>query len=284
MVPLGSRTLVMGVLNVTPDSFSDGGRYLDPEAAFARACEMVEEGADLLDIGAESSRPGAEPIGEEEEGQRLLPVVRAVCRNVKVPVSIDTTKAAVARRALDLGAAIINDISALRFDASMAEVIAASGAGVILMHMQGTPQTMQHCPEYGDVVGTVCRFLEERARAACSAGIGRDQILLDPGFGFGKTVEHNLTLLGRLDTVAALGHPVVVGLSRKAFLGQGLGKPVEDRLLGTAAAVAVAVGHGADVVRVHDVGAIRDVVALVDAVTHRSREESLSHEQGTSRH
>ncbi len=266
------RPLVMGVLNVTPDSFSDGGLYLDPDAAVKHALAMVDEGADLLDIGAESSRPGAEPVSEAEELRRLVPVVQEICRRVAVPVSVDTTKAAVARQALDAGAAIINDISALQADPAMAGIVAKAGAGLVLMHMQGTPQTMQKAPHYDDIVAEVREFLGVRMRAAAEAGIAADQILLDPGIGFGKNLEQNLILLDRLDQFQALGRPILVGPSRKAFIGEVLGRRAGDRLLGTAAAVAAAVLRGARVVRVHDVGAMQDVVRVIDAIqAHRPR-------------
>jgi dihydropteroate synthase len=266
LLSLEASTAIMGVLNVTPDSFSDGGRFLDPEAAVAHAEAMVEDGATLLDIGAESSRPGAAPVDEAEELRRLIPVVREVCRRVSVPVSVDTTKAAVAARALEAGAAIINDISALRFDPGMAGVVAESGAGLVLMHMQGTPRTMQEAPRYGDVVAEVSAFLRERMAAAERLGINPQQIFLDPGIGFGKNQEQNLALLSRLDRFAALGRPLAVGVSRKAFIGQILNRDVQERVMGTAGAVAVAVLAGARVVRVHDVGPIRDVVRIVDAI------------------
>ncbi len=268
-IPLGSHVLIMGVLNVTPDSFSDGGRFLDPGAAVAQAEALVAQGADLIDLGAESSRPGSEPVDETEELRRLMPVIEALAPRVAVPLSIDTTKARVAQRALDAGACIVNDISALRFDPDMARVVATTGAGVVLMHMQGTPQTMQQTPQYDDVVSEVRAFLAARMAAAREAGIRPDQILLDPGFGFGKTVTHNLTLLARLDELAALGRPVLAGVSRKAFIGQILAREVGDRLMGTAAAVALAVERGARLVRVHDVGAIRDVVRMTEAVLCR---------------
>ncbi len=268
-IPLGSHVLIMGVLNVTPDSFSDGGRFLDPGAAVAQAEALVAQGADLIDLGAESSRPGSEPVDETEELRRLMPVIEALTPRVAVPLSIDTTKARVAQRALDAGACIVNDISALRFDPDMARVVATTGAGVVLMHMQGTPQTMQRTPQYDDVVSEVRAFLAARMAAAREAGIRPDQILLDPGFGFGKTVTHNLTLLARLDELAALGRPVLAGVSRKAFIGQILAREVGDRLMGTAAAVALAVERGARLVRVHDVGAIRDVVRMTEAVLCR---------------
>ena len=260
------RTLVMGVLNVTPDSFSDGGRYLDPDAAVKHALELAEEGADLIDIGAESSRPGAEPVTGDEELRRLVPVVQEVCRRVPVPVSVDTVKAAVARAALEAGASIINDISACKADPAMLWLVAESGAGLVLMHMQGTPRTMQQAPRYGSVVEEVREFLRERMQAALQAGISADQILLDPGIGFGKNLQHNLVLLDRLDALQSLGRPILVGVSRKAFIGEVLGRRTGDRLLGTAAAVAAAVLRGAKVVRVHDVKAMRDVVRVIDAI------------------
>lgn len=266
VLPLADRIHIMGILNVTPDSFSDGGRYLNPDDAIARALGMVEQGADVLDLGAESSRPGAVPIDEEEERRRLLPIVEAVCRRVSIPVSIDTTKASIAERALDAGAAIINDISALRFDARMGAVVAKSGAGVILMHMQGTPQTMQHAAQYADVVAEVRRFLKARVEAAREMGIGPKRILLDPGIGFGKNCRHNLALLNQLETVSMLGRPLVVGVSRKAFLGKVLDRPVDKRLMGTAGAVAVSIMKGVRMVRVHDVEPIRDVVRIIEAI------------------
>jgi dihydropteroate synthase len=258
----------MGVLNVTPDSFSDGGRYDEPEAAVEHALAMIEHGADLIDIGAESSRPGSDPVEEEEEIRRLLPVITAVCRRVSVPVSVDTTKASVAQRALDAGAVIVNDISALRFDPLMGQVVAKAGAGLVLMHMQGTPKSMQRDPQYCDVVAEVRQFFIERMKTAEEVGIDPEQILLDPGFGFGKNVTHNLTLLMQLDQLSALGRPMVVGVSRKAFIGQVLDRQVGDRLMGTAVAVVVAVLRGARIVRVHDVGPMRDVVRMVEAIRH----------------
>jgi dihydropteroate synthase len=266
VLPLVDRVHIMGILNVTPDSFSDGGRYLNPDDAVAHALTMVEQGADILDIGAESSKPGSIPIDEEEERRRLIPIVRAVCRRVSIPVSIDTTKASIAEQALDVGAAMINDISALRFDARMGAVVAKSGAGVILMHMQGHPQTMQYAAQYVDVVEEVRQFLKARVEAAKAMGIPPERILLDPGIGFGKNCRHNLTLLNRLDTLCTLGRPLVVGVSRKAFIGKMLNRPIDGRLMGTAGAVAVAIMKGARMVRVHDVAPIRDVVRMIEAI------------------
>jgi dihydropteroate synthase len=266
VLPLADRVHIMGVLNVTPDSFSDGGRYVNPDAAIAHALSMVEQGADVLDIGAESTKPGAVPIDEEEERRRLIPIVRAICRQTTIPVSIDTTKASIAQQALDVGAAVINDISALRFDARMGDVVAKSGAGLILMHMQGNPQTMQDAAQYTNVVDEVRQFLKTRLDAAKEAGIHLDRILLDPGIGFGKNCQHNLVLLDRLDAFHMLGRPIVVGVSRKAFIGKILGRPIDERLMGTAGAVAVAIMKGARMVRVHDVAPIRDVVKMIEAI------------------
>jgi dihydropteroate synthase len=273
---LGTRALVMGVLNVTPDSFSDGGLYLDPGQAVARAEAMVAQGTDLLDIGAESSRPGSDPVEEQEEIRRLLPVVKEVCRRTSVPVSVDTTKATVARLALEAGARIINDISALRFDPRMGPLVAETGAGLVLMHMQGTPKTMQRNPSYDNVLEEVRQFFVERLGASQRYGIKLDQILLDPGIGFGKSPEHNLTLLANLDELATLDRPLMVGVSRKAFIGQILDRPVGERVMGTAAAVAAAVLHGARVVRVHEVAEIRETVRLIEAVAIRRRPAAKS--------
>lgn len=268
---IAERPLIMGVLNVTPDSFFDGGQYQTRDTAVGRARQMVEEGADLIDIGAESSRPGSDPITEAEELARLIPIVEAVREAVSVPLSVDTTKAAVARRAIAAGAVIVNDISALTFDSSMAHVVSETGAGLVLMHMQGVPRTMQRAPHYEDVVQEVRRFLIDRMQAALASGISLKQIILDPGIGFGKLLEHNLALLAHLKTLTELHRPILVGISHKGFLGQILSQPVQDRLFGTAAAVAVAVGQGAAMVRVHDIAAMRDVVRTVSAIMQHSQ-------------
>jgi len=258
---------LVGVLNATPDSFSDGGRHLDPTRAAAAAERMVAEGAAMLDVGGESTRPGARPVPAEEERRRLLPVLRAVRAAVRVPISVDTSKAAIARLALDEGADLVNDVSAGRFDPALLPLCAERGVPVVLMHMQGTPVTMQADPRYGDVVAEVAAFLAERARDALAAGVAADGIVVDPGIGFGKTVAHNCALLARLDLVASLGYPVLVGVSRKGFIGELLGgRAAGERLHGTAAAVALAVAKGARLVRVHDVGAMRDVVRVAEAV------------------
>lgn len=261
--------LIVGILNVTPDSFFDGGRYVGREAAVAHAVAMAKSGADFLDIGAESSRPGSLPIDEAEETRRLIPIVKAVCEAVSIPVSVDTTKASVARQALEAGAAIVNDISGLRFDRDMAAVVAETGAGLVLMHMQGTPRTMQRNPVYTDVVQDVKEFFAERIEVAVKASISTKQIILDPGIGFGKLLGHNLTLLARLREFSTFRRPLMVGVSRKSFIGQVLGRSVNDRLFGTAAAVAVAVAQGADLVRVHDVAEMKDVVRMVEAIVSR---------------
>jgi dihydropteroate synthase len=259
----------MGVVNVTADSFYDGGRYVVPERAIAHALELVEQGADIIDIGGESTRPGSSPVSEEDELARILPVVEGLVHRVTIPISIDTTKSQVARLALDIGASIINDVSALRQDPAMASVIAKSGAAVVLMHMQGTPQTMQLAPYYSDVGAEVLEFFEERVETALLAGIPRTNIILDPGFGFGKLLLHNLELLRGLTSLAMLECPLLVGLSRKGFIGHIVDRPVDQREWGTAAAVALAVDRGAHIVRVHDVAMMIDVVKMAAALSPR---------------
>ena len=254
----------MGVVNVTPDSFSDGGRYFEPATAVARAKELVEEGADMLDVGGESSRPGAAPVSVEEELARVLPVLDAL-RDATLPVSIDTVKPEVMRVVLDRGASMINDINALRAPGA-AEIVAASDAAVCLMHMQGEPRTMQQDPQYEDVVAEVKAYLAERAAAAEAAGIGRDRIVLDPGFGFGKTVAHNLALLRGLPALAELGCPLLVGLSRKSTLGAITGRAAGERMPASVAAALLAAQRGVRIVRVHDVAATRDALAVLAAV------------------
>ena len=264
--PLGEQVLLMAVLNVTSDSFSDGGRFSDPDRAVVEALKMIEEGADILDIGGESSRPGAQPISLDEELERVVPIVAKLAGRVRVPISVDTTKAEVARRCLDLGASIINDISALRHDPEMAEVVRQYGAGLVLMHMQGEPATMQLNPSYTDVIDDVYDFLRSRIEAAIAWGIDRERIAVDPGIGFGKRLEDNLALLGQLTSLAGLGRPIVIGPSRKGFLGALLDRPVLEREWGTAAAVAAVVLNGAHVVRVHAVAQMRDVVRVSQAI------------------
>ena len=261
---------VMGVVNVTPDSFSDGGRYIDADAAISHGLELQAEGAEILDIGGESTRPGAEPVDAAAELERVLPVIDGLrARGATAQISIDTSKATVAVAALEAGATIINDVTALRADPEMAAVVAASGAQCCLMHMLGEPRTMQDDPRYDDVVSDIKAFLEERMAFAVAAGVAEERILLDPGIGFGKTVEHNLELLARLDEVVALGRPVVIGTSRKGFLGRITGRPVDDRLAATIATNVLAYERGARVFRVHDVAPVRDALVIAGATVRR---------------
>ena len=264
--PLPQRTRVMGILNVTPDSFSDGGLYDEPERALARAEAMLAEGVDLIDVGGQSSRPGSESVPAAVERTRVVPVVREIVKRHAALVSVDTYRAAVAAAALDAGAIMVNDISALRFDPDMAPLLAERGAAVVLMHMQGTPRTMQQAPTYHDVIDDLYGFLHERLQAAVRAGIERQCIVLDPGFGFGKTVTHNLDLLRGLGHLGALGQPLMAGTSRKSFLGHLLQRPVDDRLAGSLASALWAAQQGAALVRVHDVGATVQALALLDAL------------------
>jgi len=262
---------LMGIVNVTPDSFSDGGRFLDADAAIEHAHELVAEGADLLDIGGESTRPGARAVSAEEELERVAPVFAGL-KGVDAALSIDTSKAAVAESALDAGAEIVNDVTALRHDPSLAGLCAERDCIVVLMHMQGTPRTMQENPTYDDVVDDVKAFLAERIRFATTEGIAEDLIWIDPGIGFGKNVSHNLELLRRLGELRVLGRPIVVGTSRKRFLGTLTGREVDDRLGGTIASNVLALRSGADVLRVHDVAEVRQAALIVDAVLRGERE------------
>ncbi|HZE98056.1 MAG TPA: dihydropteroate synthase [Planctomycetota bacterium] len=259
----GRRTHVMGVLNVTPDSFSDGGDWTDPDQAVRRARAMVREGADLIDVGGESTRPGARPVSSDVEIRRVTPVVERLAAE-KILVSIDTSKASVARAAFKAGAKVLNDVTALRGDRAMVKTAAAAGVAVILMHMKGTPRTMQKDPEYGDVVEEICSFFREILNTAWRAGIERDKIILDPGIGFGKGPEHNLEILRRLEEFRRFGRPLAIGTSRKSFIGRALGRRVHDRVSGTAATVAAAILRGADIVRVHDVREMTDVARMTD--------------------
>ena len=267
---LGHRTCVMGVINVTPDSFSDGGRFLDADRAVDLGLQMVREGAAMIDIGGESTRPGASPVPAEEELDRIAPVIDKLRPETDVFISIDTTKASVARWALEHGVEMVNDVSALHGDPDMSGLVAETGAGVVLMHMMGNPRTMQESPTYRDVAAEVCAFLERAVAAAETAGVAPDSILVDPGFGFGKTVDHNLVLLNRLGALSSLGKPILVGTSRKSFIGRLLDLPVEERLHGTSASVAAAILRGAHVVRVHDVPQMVQVARLVDAILNET--------------
>ena len=260
------RTLIMGIVNVTPDSFFDGGRRLDPAKAIADGAAMAVSGADIIDIGGESTRPGARPVSEEEELARVLPVVQGLRREVKVSISIDTYKSNVARAALDAGADIVNDISALRFDPNMLPLVAAEKVPVVLMHMQGTPGTMQQEPHYNDVVREVRDFLAMQLYEAMDAGVAPEAIIIDPGIGFGKTIEHNLQLLRGLPILAALGRPLLVGVSRKAFIGKILNLAADERLEGSLAAAVAAALAGANILRVHDVPETTKAVRVADAI------------------
>ncbi|HEX5592340.1 MAG TPA: dihydropteroate synthase [Solirubrobacterales bacterium] len=256
---------IMGVVNVTPDSFSDGGLYLDPEAAVAHGRELAEAGAEILDVGGESTRPGAEPVRAEEELRRVVPVIRGVADS-SARISVDTSKAEVATAALDAGAEIVNDVTALRGDPEMAPLCAERGAVVVLMHMLGEPRTMQQDPRYDDVVADVKAFLAERLEAAVAAGIDENRVWLDPGIGFGKTGVHNMELLRRLGELRELGRPLVIGTSRKSFIGKVDGSPADQRLGGTIASSILAAAEGADVLRVHDVAEMRQALTVAAAI------------------
>jgi dihydropteroate synthase len=256
----------MGVVNVTPDSFSDGGLFLDPEAAVRQGLALAAEGADILDIGGESTRPGSQGVSEEEELRRVMPVIEGVvAAGATAQISIDTSKTGVARAALDAGASYVNDVTAFRADPRLAALVAERGADCCLMHMLGEPRTMQRDPRYDDVVSDVKAFLEERLAFAVSEGVAEEKVLLDPGIGFGKTLEHNLELLRRLGELVALGRPVVVGTSRKSFLGKLTGREVGERLPGTIATNVLALERGASVFRVHEVAPVRDALAVAAA-------------------
>jgi dihydropteroate synthase len=262
---LSERVHVMGILNVTPDSFSDGGDFVTPTTALDRARVLIEEGTDIIDVGGQSSRPGSHPVSEDDELKRVLPVIEKVCAEWSGPVSIDTYRARVAQEALAAGACIVNDITAFGAEPAMGEVTAAAGAAAVLMHMRGTPATMQDEPSYEDLVGEVAFFLRSAIERATDAGLGADQIAIDPGIGFGKTTEHNLELLRRLPELAVLGKPILVGTSRKGFIGSILDLPVEERLEGALATAAYAVVQGARIVRVHDVRSTVRAVRMVEA-------------------
>ncbi len=264
---LTDRGLIMGIVNVTPDSFSDGGRYLDTGRAVEHALELIAEGADILDIGGESTRPGAEPVEEAEELRRVLPVIRAVRSQTQTLISIDTMKATVARAALDAGADIINDVTGLRGDAAMLRVAAASSAGIVVMHMTGTPQTMQANPHYDDVVTEVRSWFENRLQLLEKEGVAPERVVLDPGFGFGKTLEHNLTLMRELTQLSVSDRPLLVGVSRKSMIAKVLNSPaMEDRFWPTIALSAYAREHGARIVRVHDVKPNREALRMMEAI------------------
>ena len=261
------RPLIMGILNVTPDSFSDGNLYSDPGRAIERALEMVAEGADIIDIGGESTRPGAAPVSAEDELKRIIPVIAGLAGRTSCPISVDTWKSTAARAAMDAGAAIINDISGFNFDPRMATVAAQTGAGVVLMHTRGTPQTMQQDVEYSDLIGEVIHSLRQSIAIAGQAGIERERIAVDPGIGFSKRAAHNLEILRRLREFTSIGLPLLAGTSRKSFIGKVLNRETGQRIYGTSATVALAVLGGADILRVHDVREMRDVADMAHAIT-----------------
>jgi len=261
----------MGILNVTPDSFSDGGRHFDKASAIRRAYEMVEEGADIIDVGGESTRPGSEPVPLQEEIDRTIPVIEEISKKIKVPVSIDTYKAEVARRALDAGASIVNDISGLRFDPEMPKVVSQYKVPVVIMHIKGTPKDMQANPIYEALIPEITDYFRESIRLAVESGITEDKIIIDPGIGFGKTFDHNLEIIKNLREFTLLEKPLLVGVSRKAFIGKILGDaPVSERLEGSGAAAAISILNGANIIRVHDVKEMKKVALVADAIKRMS--------------
>jgi dihydropteroate synthase len=273
-MPIGERTLIMGILNVTPDSFSDGGQFVSVDVALAHAEQMISEGADIVDVGGESTRPGSEPVTVQDEVKRVVPVIEALAKRSHIPISVDTTKSEVARAALEAGAAIVNDISALRFDFYVADAVARAGAGLVLMHSRGTPATMHRLPPVADIMHDVIHSLRASINMAERRGVKRDAIVLDPGIGFGKSQEQNLELLAKLDQLIAVfpGYPFLIGTSRKSFIGRlladenGTPAPAEDRLHGTMATITTAVLHGAHMIRVHDVKAAVETIRVAESI------------------
>jgi dihydropteroate synthase len=263
---LGERTLIMGIINVTPDSFSDGGKFFEPSAAISQARQMIAAGADLLDIGGESTKPFVEPVSLDEELQRVIPIIEQIRQFSDIPISIDTTKSEVARQAIRAGADLINDVSALRFDEKTARVAAEMGAPLVLMHMQGTPKTMQKNPSYGSLFSEIISFLENRIQFAMQKGVDRNQIIVDPGIGFGKTIQHNLQLIRELHRLSSLDLPILLGASRKRFIGAILNRDADDREVGTAVVHSFGIVAGAHILRVHDVGFHKQVALMGDAL------------------
>ena len=279
-MPIGERTLIMGILNVTPDSFSDGGQFVTVDSALAHAEQMISEGADIIDVGGESTRPGGEPISVEDEINRVVPVIEALAQRINTPVSVDTTKSEVARAALDAGAAMVNDISALRFDFYVADVVARAGAGLVLMHSRGTPATMHRLPPVADIMHEVTHSLRASINMAERRGVKRESIVIDPGIGFGKSQEQNLELIAKLDQLIAAfpDYPLLIGTSRKSFIGRlladdsGTPAPADNRLHGTLATITAAVLKGAHIVRVHDVGASLETMRVAESIRDNLRQ------------
>lgn len=273
-MPIGERTLIMGILNVTPDSFSDGGQFVSLDAALAHAEQMISEGADIIDVGGESTRPGGEPVTVEQEIKRVVPVIEALAKRTEIPISVDTTKSEVARVALEAGAAIVNDISALRFDFYIADAVARAGAGLVLMHSRGTPATMHRLPPVADIMHEVTHSLRASINMAERRGVKRESIVIDPGIGFGKSQEQNLELLAKLDQLIAAfpDYPLLIGTSRKSFIGRlladetGTPAPAEERVHGTMATITTAILHGAHIVRVHDVKTASETIRVAKAI------------------
>ncbi|MFA5389417.1 MAG: dihydropteroate synthase [Candidatus Omnitrophota bacterium] len=268
----GSRTYIMGILNVTPDSFSGDGIYQDADKALERAEKLVEDGADIIDIGGESTRPGAEPVSAEEEIKRTIPVIKELSRRIKIPISIDTAKSEVARRALENGASIVNDITGFGWDEKIIDAVREFRAKVVVMHIKGEPRTMQDDPKYADLISEIKEKLRGAVEKAIAGGIKKKDIIIDPGIGFGKTLEHNLKILDRLFEFRELGLPVLVGPSRKSFIGKITGAGSDKRIFGTAASAAIAIRNGADIVRVHDVKEIKQAVLVADAITRSGKQ------------
>jgi len=266
LLELGEKTVVCGILNITPDSFFDGGLYNNKRKAIERARQLVHEGAEMLDIGGASSRPGADPVAADEERKRIMPVLEALVDEVDILISVDTYRSQIAKEALEIGVDIINDITSLGEDPDMAYVVAESGAGMVLMHMQGSPSTMQKNPKYDDVIAEISSFLQEAFNTAAASGIDKDKIAIDPGIGFGKRPEHNLEIIRRLSELRDLGQPIFIGVSRKSIIGDVLNLPLDERIEGTAALVACSIMNGANIVRVHDVKYMSRVARMADAI------------------
>lgn len=268
---LSQKTHIMGILNRSPDSFYDGGRFLEKRAAVSQVYKMVDEGADIIDIGGQSTRPGSNPVSQEEEIERVTPIIEEVANNINVPISIDTYKSVVAREAIKKGASIINDITGLKGDPEMAGVIAEYNAGVVLMHIKGTPKNMQDNPQYENLIEEIIEYLRDSIKIGTDAGISPDKMIIDPGIGFGKTPEHNLSIIKRLGEFKVLDKPILIGVSRKSFIGTVLNANLDGRLFGTAAACAISIANGANIIRVHDVKEMKEIARMTDAILREGK-------------